>query len=199
MKMLTYRQVILIMTDTQRWDMCGCYRDTGLKTPNIDRLAASGLRFDRAYTTQPVCQPARAAIFTGQYPHSCASWANSMGISDNTKTLGQRLSDKGVHTAYIGKWHLDGSDYFGMGVCPPGWDSNYWYDMRCFLSELTDEQRLQSRDTALMLEHEYPEGLTFGYRCASKAEHFLQKHTQEDFFLAVSFDEPHGPFMCPKP
>ena len=64
------RKVILIMTDSQRWDMLGCYRDTGLQTPNLDRLAAQGRRFERAYDVQPVCQPARAGIFTGQYPHS---------------------------------------------------------------------------------------------------------------------------------
>ena len=191
------RKVIFIMTDTQRWDMVNCYRDTGLKTPNIDRLAGEGIRFEKAYTTQPVCQPARAAIFTGMYPHSCASWANSMGISDNTKTLGQRLRDNGVHTAYMGKWHLDGSDYFGMGKCPDGWDPDYWYDMRNYLEELTDEERLISRDTQYMDNHDYPAEMTFGHRCANRALDFLETHGDEDFFLAVSFDEPHGPHMCP--
>jgi len=157
------------------------------------------MRFERAYTTQPVCQAARAGIFTGQYPHSCAGWANSMGISDNTITIGQRLADNGVHTAYIGKWHLDGGDYFGTGVCPPGWDKEYWYDMRCFLEELTDEQRVTSRYMRHMLEKEYPAELTFGRRCADKAIHFLDNHADEDFFLCVSFDEPHHPFLCPEP
>ena len=197
--MLNFRKVILIMTDTQRWDMCGCYRETGLRTPRIDRLAAGGLRFERAYTTQPVCQPARAGIFTGVYPHSCASWSNSMGISDNTLTIGQRLSDNGVHTAYIGKWHLDGSDYFGMGKCPRGWDPSYWYDMRMYLEELDRDTRLISRTTSYMLENEFPAELTFGRRCADRAESFLKNHGGDDFFLAVSFDEPHDPYMCPKP
>jgi uncharacterized sulfatase len=197
--MMQNRKIVFIMTDSQRWDMVGCYRDTGLKTPNIDRLAENGLRFERAYTTQPVCQAARAGIFTGQYPHSCAAWANSMGISDNTKTLGQRLSDHGVHTAYIGKWHLDGGDYFGAGVCPPGWDEAYWYDMRRYLEELTDDQRLLSRDTDSMKDQEFPVELTYGRRCADKAIRFIENHGEEDFFLAVSFDEPHHPFMCPEP
>ena len=197
--MLKFRKVILIMTDTQRWDMVNCFRNTGLETPHIDRLAEKGMRFDLAYTTQPVCQPARAAIFTGQYPSSCASWSNSMGISDTTLTLGQRLSDEGVHTAYIGKWHLDGSDYFGAGKCPAGWAPEYWYDMRCYLEELTTEERLRSRDMNYMLEHDYPAEMTFGHRCANRAEKFLEKHGDEDFFLAVSFDEPHDPSMCPKP
>jgi len=187
------------MTDTQRWDMCGCYRETGLQTPNIDRLAQKGVRFERAYTAQPVCQPARAAIFTGMYPHSCGSWSNSMGISDNAPTLGRRLSDNGVHTAYIGKWHLDGSDYFGTGNCPEGWDPGYWYDMRRYLEELSDEQRLISRTTSYMDGNEFPAELTFGRRCSDKAVSFLQNHGAGDFFLTVSFDEPHHPFMCPSP
>lgn len=49
------RKAILIMTDSQRWDMVNCYRQTGLRTPNLDALAAQGTRFARAYTTQPVC------------------------------------------------------------------------------------------------------------------------------------------------
>ena len=68
------RQVIFIMTDTQRTDMLGCYGNSAMVTPNLDRLAAEGIRYDKAYTTQPVCQPARSAIFTGSYPHSCAGW-----------------------------------------------------------------------------------------------------------------------------
>ena len=193
------RKVVLIMTDTQRWDMCGCYRETGLRTPNIDRLARRGVRFERAYTTQPVCQPARAAIFTGMYPHSCGSWANSMGISENVPTLGRRLSDMGVRTAYIGKWHLDGGDYFGTGKCPAGWDPEYWYDMRRYLEGLGTEERRISRDSSYMDGHDFAAGMTFGGRCADRAVSFLQKHGDGDFFLAVSFDEPHHPYMCPKP
>ena len=77
------KKVIFIMTDTQRTDMLGCYGHPDMKTPSLDRLAQEGIRFEKAYTTQPVCQPARSAIFTGSYPHSCAGWSNCMGLSDN--------------------------------------------------------------------------------------------------------------------
>lgn len=197
--MLKRRKIVFIMTDTQRHDMCGCYRDTGLKTPCIDELAQKGMRFENAYTTQPVCQPARAAIFTGQYPRSCGSWSNSMGISDNVHTIGQRLQDKGIHTAYIGKWHLDGGDYFGNGTCPRGWDADYWYDMRCYLNELTEEERIDSRNADSMYKKDYKPEDTYAHRCADRAVHFLQKYGQDDFFLTVSFDEPHHPFICPPP
>ena len=191
------KKIILIMTDTQRWDMVNCYRDTGLQTPNIDAIAAEGMRFERAYTTQPVCQPARAGIFTGQHPSVVGSWANSMGMSDNAYTLGQRLSANGIHSAYIGKWHLDGGDYFGTGRCPAGWDEKYWYDMRRYLDELTEEERLLSRVTANMLTTHFSEEFTYGHRCSNRAIDFVKNHGQEDFFLALSYDEPHGPSICP--
>ncbi len=195
--MAAKRQVVLIMTDTQRWDMINCYRQTGLVTPNLDRLAAGGMRFERAYTCQPVCGPARAALFTGTYPHSNGSWANSMALGDNVKTIGQRLRDNGLHTAYIGKWHLDGGDYFGVGRCPDGWDDAYWYDMRRYLEELSPADRLRSRKYETIQE-DIPEDFTFGHRCSDRAIDFLGRFNQEDFLLVVSYDEPHGPCLCPK-
>ena len=84
-------QAIVIMTDTQRKDMVGCYGNPDMKTPHLDRLANEGMRFERAYTCTPVCGPARAAMFTGLFPHSNGSWGNSMALGDNVKTIGQRL------------------------------------------------------------------------------------------------------------
>ena len=112
------RKIVFIMTDTQRVDMLGCYGNAGVVTPHLDGMAREGIRFTSAYTCQPVCGPARAAIFTGTFPHSNGSWANCMPLGDNVKTIGQRLRDNGIHTAYVGKWHLDGGDYFGLGRCP---------------------------------------------------------------------------------
>ncbi len=192
------RQVIFLMTDTQRKDMLGCYADTGLKTPSLDRLAAGGIRFDRAYTCQPVCGPARSALFTGTFPHSNGSWTNCMPLGDTVRTLGQRLADGGVHTAYIGKWHLDGSDYFGLGRCPPGWDPASWYDMRNYLEELSPEDRLRSRNAATNRQGIAAE-FTFGHRCSNRAVDYLQQHTTDDFLLVVSYDEPHHPYLCPEP
>lgn len=193
------RKVILIMCDSQRWDMVGCYADRGLSTPNIDALAAQGVRFDRAYTTQPVCQPARAGIFTGMLPHSCGSFTNGVGLADNTQSIGKRLQDAGVHTALIGKWHLDGGDYFGKGICPDGFDPEYWYDMRNYLEELTEEERRKSRQPIVMDTEGVSADFTYAHRCTDRAVDFLQKHGEEDFFLTVSYDEPHQPHLCPEP
>jgi uncharacterized sulfatase len=186
------------MTDTQRWDMLGCYGRREMITPNLDRLAADGVLFERAYTCQGVCGPARAALFTGMWPHSCGSWANCMPLGDNVRTIGKRLSDQGVHTAYMGKWHLDGSDYFGNGVCPAGWDKAYWYDMRTYLDELAPQQRRQSRVAPDRWSADVDEQFTYGHRVSDRAIQFLQRHGREDFLLVVSYDEPHGPFLCPR-
>ena len=194
------KKVILIMTDTQRTDMLGCYGAGDMRTPNLDRLAGEGIRFDQAYTTQPVCQPARSAIFTGSYPHSCAGWSNCMGLSDNVQNIGRRLTDHGVHAAYIGKWHLDGGDYFGLGRCADGWDPDYWYDMRNYLDELTPEERYLSRQTESMEKYDIREEFTYGHRCSDRAIDVLKNHSNrdQDYLLVVSYDEPHGPFLCPR-
>ncbi len=191
-------KVVLIMTDTQRTDMLGCYGNADMKTPCLDRLASQGIRFDRAYTCQPVCAPARSALFTGTFPHSNGMWANCLPLGDNVKTVGQRLSDRGVHTAYVGKWHLDGGDYFGLGRCPDGWDPAYWYDMRNYLQELSPEDRVRSRQVKSSEDPNLTADFTFGHRCSNRAIRFLEEHHDESFLLVVSYDEPHGPCLCPR-
>ncbi len=189
------KQVILLMTDTTRKDMLGCYGNEKMKTPNLDELAKNGIRYENAYTTQAVCGPARSAIFTGTYPHSNGTIANSVPFCENVQTIGQRLSD--VNCGYIGKWHLDGGDYFGYGKCADGYNEKYWYDMKNYLDELTDEDKVRSRlpKTA----YEITEDFTFAHRCSNRAIDFLEEYANEDFFLTVSYDEPHHPFLCPAP
>lgn len=193
------KQVIFIMTDTQRTDMLGCYGNEDMHTPNLDRLAEDGLRYTKAQTTTPVCAPARSAIFTGLFPHTNGVMTNSLPLGDNIKTIGQRLTDNGVHCGYVGKWHLDGSDYFGNGLCPDGWDPDYWYDMRTYLEELTEDQRRRSRKSKTSFEEDFTEELMYAHRCSDKAIKFLENFNDEDFFLTVSYDEPHGPCLCPAP
>ena len=192
------KQVVFIMTDTTRFDMVGCYGFPAMKTPCLDDLASKGVRFEKTYSCQPVCGPARSAIFTGLFPHSNGSISNCMPLGAGIKTAGEYLQQAGVHSAYIGKWHLDGGDYFGNGICPAGYDSDYWYDMRCYLEELSPELREYSRKEASSLEG-IDESFTFAHRCTERALSFLNKHGSEDFFLTVSFDEPHQPYLCPEP
>lgn len=193
------RQIVFIMTDSTRWDMLGCYGNPDMKTPCLDEICREGIRFDRAYTMQPVCGPARSALFTGVSPHTCGVWSNEASLYDNMKTVGQRLRDNQIRTGYIGKWHLDGGDYFGLGICPDGWDPEYWYDMHCYLNELSDEDRAASRQSDTMERMDFPREKTFANRCSNRALDFIERYGDEDFFLTVSYDEPHGPSICPEP
>ena len=194
------RQIVFIMTDTTRWDMLGCYGYPDMKTPEIDRLATEGVLYEKAYSCQPVCGPARSAIFTGKFPHSNGSFTNCVPLWQGVKTVGEYLQPHGIKTAYIGKWHLDGGDYFGNGICPPGYDPEYWYDMRCYLEELSPEERKHSRTESASLTGDgvKPE-FTFAHRIIDRAIDFLDKSHDDDFFLTISFDEPHQPYLCPEP
>lgn len=191
-------KIIIIMTDTQRQDMLGCYGNDHAYTPNIDRLADEGMRFEKSYCTQPLCGPARSSIFTGTFPHTNGVVSNSVPMGSLTKTIGQRMSSNGYSTAYIGKWHLDAGDYFGDGICPDGWDKDYWYDMRNYLEELTPEERVKSRQWQAVLDDEVDSAFTFAHRCSNRAIDYLENHQEEDFLLVVSYDEPHHPWLCPK-
>jgi uncharacterized sulfatase len=191
------RQSIVILGESVRYDMLSCNANTGLKTPNLDRIAAQGVRFERAYNTQPVCAPARSAVWTGLYPHTSGVWGNSMPLGDTTHTIGQRLSDRGIHCAFIGKWHLSGTDYFDTGNPAAGWDKNYWYDMRDYLEELSPQDRVRSRDRKTAYDPTWTKEYCYGYRCTQRALDFLEKHGDEDFLLVISYDEPHGPSLCP--
>ncbi|MEG0179337.1 MAG: sulfatase-like hydrolase/transferase [Oscillospiraceae bacterium] len=193
------KQIVLIMTDTTRKDMLGCYGDERMKTPNLDALAAEGLRYENAYTCQPVCGPARSALFTGTFPHTNGMVTNSIAMGNNVKTVGERLTDNGIHCGYIGKWHLDGGDYFGNGRCADGWDEKYWYDMRCYLEEMSEADRLRSRKSATAYEPNMSAEFTYAHHCSDKALEFIDEYKETDFFLTVSYDEPHGPCLCPAP
>ncbi|HEV2577997.1 MAG TPA: sulfatase-like hydrolase/transferase [Acidobacteriaceae bacterium] len=192
------RQVVIILGESVRYDMLHCYRDTGLKTPNLDRLAAAGCRFDKAYNCQPVCAPARSSIWTGLYPHSNGVWGNSMPVGETEHSIGKRLHDKGIHCAFMGKWHLSGTDYFDTGIPAPGWDPAYWYDMRTYLNELSPEDRVRSRDPKTARDGSWTADKCYGHRVTNRAVDFLTNHTGEDYLLVAAYDEPHGPSLCPR-
>jgi uncharacterized sulfatase len=192
---------VFIMTDTQGANIVGTYGHPEMDTPNIDSLAKTATKFTRAYTTCPLCTPARAGLFTGIYPHTAGAWTNNLPLGDNVKTMGQRFQDGGYRTAYVGKWHLDGHDYFGTGICPDGWEDAYWYDGKRHLSELDEEEiRLWRRGLSTsgdLRAHDIRPEFTWAHRVSDRAIDFLERRSGEPFLLVVSYDEPHHPFTCP--
>jgi arylsulfatase A-like enzyme len=119
--------ILLIFTDQHRLSAVGCYGETPCQTPNLDRLAAEGLRFETAYTVCPVCSPARATIMTGLYPHAHGICSNvhNLGCSiheltDRPTLLSRQLQAAGYQCGYSGKWHLgtDSTTAFGSSNQP---------------------------------------------------------------------------------
>lgn len=195
---------VIVMTDTQGTNACGAYGNAeALRTPHLERLAEQGIRFENAYTTAPVCTPARSGLFTGVYPCKSGGWSNSMPLYDNVKTLGQRFQDEGYHTAYIGKWHLDGHDYFGTGVCPGGWDPDYWYEGLNHIHDLGPAGvrmwRTQLKSIDSLRQHGITRDFTWAGGITDRAVRFLENSNPDNrpFLLVVSYDEPHAPFTCP--
>jgi len=187
--------VVFIMTDQQRWDMLGCYGSEWMHTPNLDRLAASGCRFDAAYTTCPVCTPARAALFTGMYPASSGAAANQLSPHRHVEMLGDILTRSGVAAGYIGKWHLCGPQgrYYGDGKPGGGFLPEYWYDGRNFIDDV-GQAGFQRWRAGKGLQ----DGDCWATRAADRAVRFLEERRGEPFVLVVSFDEPHGPSSAPE-
>jgi len=98
--------VLLITTDQQRRDTLGCYGNPVIRTPHLDSLAAGGIRFDRAYVTNPVCTPSRATLLTGRYPSSHGAYNVGVPLPEDVPTLSAALDRAGYDTALIGKAHF---------------------------------------------------------------------------------------------
>ncbi|HUX55535.1 MAG TPA: sulfatase-like hydrolase/transferase [Bacteroidales bacterium] len=101
--------VLIIMTDQQRWDALGCAGNLEIKTPNIDRLAKGGVQFRNAYSSCPVSVPARSSILTGLTIFNVKVLGNTDIENDDiphVPTFDQILSDNGYRTEYYGKWHV---------------------------------------------------------------------------------------------
>src|ERR1700686_3128884 len=90
----------------------------GLRAPNLARLAAEGLQFNRCYATFPLCAPSRAGILTGLYPHACGVTGDTSPLPPDQPSLARELKAAGYRTGYIGERHLDGPG--SPGVRPPG-------------------------------------------------------------------------------
>ena len=98
--------IVLVMADQHRADMMGCAGDPVVKTPNMDRLAAEGANFTRAYCQGPLCMPARASLLSERYPRDHGVFENWTQVPPAMPTFVQRLRNAGYYTCEIGKMHL---------------------------------------------------------------------------------------------
>lgn len=108
---MTSKNLLIIMVDQMAAKAVGCYGHPTVQTPHIDRLAARGTRFTNAYSTSPICIPARAAMITGRYPHQTGYWDNVFAYDGQVPGWGHRLQETGHRHTTIGKLHYEGEDY----------------------------------------------------------------------------------------
>src|SRR6185436_10359928 len=127
--------IIFIMTDDQQQAAMSAYGNQILKTPNMDRIGAEGVRFTEAFVTNSLCAPSRASFLTGLYSHTHgvttngapdSMFRNQLGLKDEQETFVSLLRRAGYHTALVGKWHLRSAPTgFDQWIVLPGGGGPY--------------------------------------------------------------------------
>lgn len=109
--------ILILMSDEQRWDTLGFAGNTAARTPHLDRLAERGTVFDRCYTAYPLCCPARASLWTSRMPHNHHVFGNWRAIRPELRDGGpvETFARAGYHTIYTGKWHMPGTTPARLG------------------------------------------------------------------------------------
>ncbi|MFQ6098893.1 MAG: sulfatase-like hydrolase/transferase [Armatimonadota bacterium] len=186
--------ILFVFSDQQRWDTLGCYGQKLDVTPNLDRMAAEGVRFEFAFTCQPVCGPARASLQTGKYAAEVGCFRNDIALPVDEKTIAHWLSEAGYEVGYIGKWHLASSgpeQNFRTEPVPPerrGGYKDFWLaaDVLEFTSHGYD---------GYMYDGDMKRVDFKGYRVDCQTDFVLEYLRTRDgkrpFFLFTSYLEPH--------
>ena len=192
---------IFILVDDLGWTDLGCQGSKFYETPNIDRLAAQGMRFTQAYSAGTVCSPTRAALMTGKYPARLrlTDWIKghvrpyaklqvpdwTMHLPLEERSIAEALKDAGYATASIGKWHLGGPEFFpeqhgfdeNIGGCDQGQPPSYFSPYG--IPTLTDG----------------PKGEFLSDRLTDEALKFIERHRAQPFFVYLPHYAVHTPLM----
>jgi iduronate 2-sulfatase len=200
--------VLFIAADDLRADL-GCYGGAA-KTPHLDALAARGVRFDRAYCQQAVCNPSRSSFLTGRRPDALHLWVNGTHFREKNPdvvTLPQFFKDSGYETRCVGKifhnWHTkEKGDRRSWSADEFLHYANHGDDTPRVTGELPPNlSRAVTRDygkVPLCERRDVPDEAYFDGRVAAEAVKTLAGVRDKPFFLAVGFWKPHAPFNAPK-
>jgi arylsulfatase A-like enzyme len=179
---MKHPNILYVFSDQQRYDTMGCVGNPIVQTPNLDRLAAEGVCFERAFSSCPICSPYRAQILTGKYAHANGVVDNEYKLFTDQVTLAQALGQAGYATAYIGKWHLGygpyteeiryGFDYMAAYDCQHQYYTTTYYE---------------NEDGPYPMPGWAPSGET------DLAIRFMREETAP-FFLMLSWVPPHWPY-----
>ncbi len=187
--------IIFVMADDMGWGQTGYRNHPVLKTPNLDAMAAHGLRFERFYAGGPVCSPTRAAVLTGRTHDRCGVLSHGYALRLQEKTIAQALRQAGYVTGHFGKWHLNG--HRGPGVPIFGDDPHspgvFGFDEWVSVSNFFDLDPLMSRGG----KFESFQGDSSEI-VVNEAIAFLKKHRAggKPMFAVIWYGTPHSPFKA---
>lgn len=219
--------LLFIMCDQYRQDAMGAYGNTIIKTPNLDRLAKEGMRFNYFYVAGFPCSPSRAVFLTGLYPHTNGMITNDLILNPQLPTMGTVLKDAGYDNMWIGKWHLAASDRLildekgkpikkekdspqnytnpskvGFDNYVAGGQDYKEYLEKSGFGEIIKGKRIGGDSTIMQDGHSLiPEEHFITTYYANNAVEFLKEKakTQQPFCLCVSINGPHRPVDPPEP
>lgn len=215
--------ILVLMTDQQRFDALGAAGNSDIFTPNLDRLAGRGARFDTCYVQNPICSPSRASFATGLYPHNHGLWANGVTLPAGPMLVSKALADAGYDCGMAGKQHLAPA----AGGSEPRLDDGYrvfqWSHDPIHRSPDNAYHRwLESHHPdvfrALVLDTEaaspeagnvargatpadvVPVEAHYSHWIADEAIDFIgQARRGKPFYFMANFFDPHHPFGAPEP
>jgi arylsulfatase len=186
--------LLILTNDQHRADCVGCYGNPVIQTPNADRLAAEGVRFDQHYVHAPQCVPSRVSLHTGRYPHTHRVPTNSYLLPDSEQTMAKVLNAQGYKTACVGEMPFAPRAY--TGGFQQVLANNRDYDKFLAAHNLkfpAAEGPFQAAPVP------WTDDLDETAFFASHARDFLKANRTNPFFLHVNFRRPHHPFNPPAP
>jgi len=182
--------LVFVLSDQQSWDMLGCYGNKRVISPNLDKLASEGIRFNHCITSSPVCSPYRGMLLSGQHPLVNGTIHNDIRmLPGEGKYFGEILRDNGYRTGYYGKWHLYGGDRVRpvpRGPYRYGFDEEFLTN-NCTLDYSKEKSYYWDENNEKQLYGEWePDGQT------RQAVTFIDNHAGEPFALFLSWHPPHN-------
>lgn len=186
--------IVFILVDDMGYGDFGAVNGGLSRTPALDGLMREGVCFTHQYTASPVCNPSRACLMTGRYPHRTGSidtleWRGLDRLALRETTLADILKREGYRTGLVGKWHLGAFDarYHPLNR---GFDETV-----CFRGGMHDyfRWRLEFNETVVRADGRYLTDLW-----TEEAIGFIRRHRHEPFFLHVTYNAPHTPLQAPE-
>ena len=195
--------VIVILTDDQGTLDMNCYGSKDLITPNMDALAASGIRFSQFYAAAPVCSPSRAGLLTGKTPIRAGLAGNvpipekgkGAGLPTEQFTLAEMMKSAGYKTAQIGKWHLGHVEEKQPNA--QGFDYSFGHLVGCIdnYSHFFYWSGPNKHDLWRNGEEVYYNGEFFPDLTVKEVNHFMEENKEDPFFIYWSINLPHYPYQ----